>query len=94
MEASLLPVIENEPVHEEVAIDCGKHNFAATRAANYCPQCEYFHGVVSLLPDQVKTARKLKEKGLSINDIPWDQRFAIKCAYPKERRVVLLKVIE
>ena len=86
MEASRLPIVQNVPIHEDAIVPCPLHDFQAVRACQFCPECEYFDGVVSLQPAY--------KKPVDMSHVRWEQRYAMRCKYPIERKFSIIKIKE
>ncbi len=75
----MLKIIDVE-IDSRVVIPCPAIDFRPRRAANACPNCEYFKGV-GLMSDEP--------------DIGWHKKYAIRCTHVIERRTQLIpEVIE
>ncbi len=66
------------PLHPKALVACPRTNFNMVVAAGSCDKCEHWAGVGMMSSDET---------------LPWDKRFAIRCAHVMERRTHILEVV-
>ena len=69
-------------IHPAALVSCPRFSFDITSAAIMCPTCPHWRGLAMM-----------NEAG-EASGLPWHEIYAIRCAYPMERRAVIIRGME
>ncbi len=77
------PLVKDQRIHPAALVACPKFTFKNTVAANYCPQCQYYQGLYQM----DITGGAIKEGA------NWEDVYTVACAFPMERRLMIINVV-
>ena len=90
----MLEIVDVE-IDKEAIIPCPDREFKGRRAYVSCPNCIGFRGVILISESDIMDIKdKTTLAVIGVRPIRWDEKYAIRCSFPMDRRTKIVEVIE